>query len=130
MLSRRNFLKTGLTTGAAALPLVAKIDAIDPATLAAQEARADESGTTGILIPLPDRLPPVNPASEPWQKRVRRVGQTNMTEHDPAVMNMEEWADYWHCDESRRGVCKRNRHSCFLSVKSSVPQARKIPERP
>ena len=96
MLSRRNFLKTGLTTGAAALPLVAKIDAIDPATLAAQEARADESGTTGILIPLPDRLPPVNPASEPWQKRVRRVGQTNMTEHDPAVMNIEEWADYWH----------------------------------
>ena len=26
---------------------------------------------------------------------VRRVGQLNMTEHDPAVMNVEEWADYW-----------------------------------
>jgi len=24
------------------------------------------------------------------------VGQTNMTEHDPAVMNIEEWADFWH----------------------------------
>ena len=23
------------------------------------------------------------------------MGQSNMTEHDPAVMNIEEWADYW-----------------------------------
>jgi hypothetical protein len=22
--------------------------------------------------------------------------QTNMTEHDPAVMNIDAWADYWH----------------------------------
>jgi len=34
------------------------------------------------------------PAS-PWQRKIRRVGQTNMTEHDPAVLNVEEWADYW-----------------------------------
>jgi hypothetical protein len=96
MLSRRNFLKTGLTTGAAALPLASAIEALDPASLAAQEARADENGTTGILVPLPDRLPPGDPAAQPWQKHVRRVGQTNMTEHDPAVMNVEEWAEYWH----------------------------------
>jgi hypothetical protein len=32
----------------------------------------------------------------PWQQNIRRVGQSNMTEHDPAVMNIEEWADYWH----------------------------------
>ena len=25
------------------------------------------------------------PAS-PWQRKIRRVGQTNMTEHDPAVL--------------------------------------------
>ena len=31
----------------------------------------------------------------PWQRRIRRLGQTNMTEHDPAVLNVEEWADYW-----------------------------------
>ena len=31
----------------------------------------------------------------PWHQNVRRVGQLNMTEHDPAVMNVEEWADYW-----------------------------------
>ncbi|HTZ75424.1 MAG TPA: alpha-amylase family protein [Candidatus Aquilonibacter sp.] len=36
----------------------------------------------------------VNP-DVPWHQRVRRIGQTNMTEHDPAVMNIEEWADYW-----------------------------------
>jgi hypothetical protein len=31
----------------------------------------------------------------PWHQNVRRVGQVNMTEHDPAVMNITEWADYW-----------------------------------
>ena len=31
----------------------------------------------------------------PWQRKIGRLGQTNMTEHDPAVLNVEEWADYW-----------------------------------
>ncbi len=31
----------------------------------------------------------------PWQRKVRRVGQVNMTEHDPVSLNVEEWADYW-----------------------------------
>jgi hypothetical protein len=31
----------------------------------------------------------------PWHQRIRRVGQINMTEHDPVSMNVEEWADYW-----------------------------------
>jgi len=31
----------------------------------------------------------------PWQRKVRRLGQLNMTEHDPVVLNVEEWADYW-----------------------------------
>ena len=35
------------------------------------------------------------PLAIPWQRRIRRVGQLNMTEHDPAAMNVEEWADYW-----------------------------------
>ena len=34
--------------------------------------------------------------TQPWHQRIRRAGQINMTEHDPAVMNIEEWADYWH----------------------------------
>ena len=36
-----------------------------------------------------------NQNAAPWHQTVRRVGQLNMTEHDPAVMNVEEWADYW-----------------------------------
>src|SRR5262245_35416474 len=31
----------------------------------------------------------------PWQRKIRRVGQVNMTEHDPVSMNVNEWADYW-----------------------------------
>jgi hypothetical protein len=31
----------------------------------------------------------------PWQRKIRRLGQTNMTEHDPAVLDIEQWADYW-----------------------------------
>ncbi len=94
MLSRRKFLKTGLTTGAAAIPLVSVLDA-------AQQPEHDASiSTTSIpayqLIALPARLAKSDAATEPWQKKVRRVGQTNMTEHDPAVMSVEEWADYWH----------------------------------
>ncbi len=33
--------------------------------------------------------------TQPWHQRIRRVGQVNMTEHDPVDMNVEEWADYW-----------------------------------
>ena len=32
---------------------------------------------------------------QPWQRSIRRVGQTNMTEHDPVVLDVEQWADYW-----------------------------------
>lgn len=31
----------------------------------------------------------------PWQKKIRRIGQLNMTEHDPAVLDIDAWADYW-----------------------------------
>ncbi|MGC9999398.1 MAG: alpha-amylase family protein [Bryobacteraceae bacterium] len=34
-------------------------------------------------------------AEIPWQRKIRRLGQLNMTEHDPVVLNVEEWADYW-----------------------------------
>ena len=34
-------------------------------------------------------LSPGNREFAAWDRR-------NMTEHDPAVMNVEEWADYWH----------------------------------
>jgi hypothetical protein len=52
--------------------------------------------TAPNLMFLPARLAPVDPSTSPWQQNIGRVGQSNMTEHDPAVMNIEEWADYWH----------------------------------
>jgi len=33
--------------------------------------------------------------SKPWHQKIRRAGQINITEHDPAVMDVEAWADYW-----------------------------------
>lgn len=51
-----------------------------------------------IVLPAAAALagPLMAAASEvPWQRKIRRLGQTNMTEHDPAVLNVEEWADYW-----------------------------------
>ena len=93
MFNRRTFLKTGLTTGAA-IPLSSTLGALAAASpLAAETVNA---GSAVKLAALPVRLAPVDPAKEPWQQRIRRVAQTNMTEHDPAVMNVEEWADYWH----------------------------------
>ena len=93
MLNRRTFLKTS----AASLPLAAAIQTFNPATISAETiADAAISGTAPKLIPLPARLAPVDPSTLPWQQNIRRVGQSNMTEHDPAVMNIEEWADYWH----------------------------------
>ena len=38
--------------------------------------------------------PVAAPSDVPWQRQIRRVGQVNMTEHDPVSLNVEEWADY------------------------------------
>ncbi|HEY2468192.1 MAG TPA: alpha-amylase family protein [Terracidiphilus sp.] len=97
MLNRRAFFKTSV----AVIPMAAAITALDPSsTLSAEEtAAASASGPVPKLTELPQRVPAIEPATQPWQQRVRRVGQSNMTEHDPAVMNIEEWADYWHSAE-------------------------------
>jgi hypothetical protein len=96
MFSRRRFLRAGITTGAAALPFSASLQALDALPTVAGEGlnEKDYSGTN--LEALPPRSPHADAALQPWQKRVRRVGQTNMTEHDPAVMDVDAWADYWH----------------------------------
>lgn len=31
----------------------------------------------------------------PWARKIRRLGQLNMTEHDPIALDVEAWADYW-----------------------------------
>jgi hypothetical protein len=102
MINRRNFLKSSLKTGAAVIPAPAALNAIDRASMLAehQGPAGTVNGPQPTLVPLRPRLAPMNQASEPWQKKIRRVGQTNMTEHDPAAMNIEEWADYWHAAEA------------------------------
>ena len=97
MPSRRDFLKAGLTAGAGALPLLHEADgySMDGGLHGEQEAASTASDAAGTLTTLPARLPTAMETAQQWQLGVRRVGQTNMTEHDPAVMNVEAWADYW-----------------------------------
>ena len=85
MLNRRNFLKSGLTVGVAPLTAALSLDA----------TVAEDKEATGTIVELPRRLGPRS-ESVPWQQKIRRVGQTNFTEYDPAVMNVDQWADYWH----------------------------------
>jgi TAT (twin-arginine translocation) pathway signal sequence len=68
MLNRRTFLKTGLTTGAAALPLAAALEALDPASAPADAAVAVAKIVAPKLMTVPARLAHVDPATEPWQQ--------------------------------------------------------------
>lgn len=76
MINRREFLKVGTV----ALPL-----ACDP-------LGAEPAGNPARATPVPDSGPE---ATLPWQRKLRRIGQTNFTEHDPAVFDVEGWVDYW-----------------------------------
>ena len=99
MISRRKFIQSSLTSGAA-VPLASALRDLGAQTkTSATEVSWSESAAVaagGVLVALPEREPARDSNALPWQMRVRRVGQTNMTEHDPAVMNIEEWADFWH----------------------------------
>ena len=95
MLNRRSFLKNGLTTGAA-LPIASTLNAFAPNAAAEEVAPA----RMAKLSTLPARLAAVDTAKEPWQMRIRRVAQTNMTERDPVGMDVEKWADYWHSTDA------------------------------
>lgn len=77
-MDRRRFLKTA----AATVPLVRAGDSFG---LRPSVAAADAGSAASHL----------NAADVPWQKTLRRIGQTNFTEHDPAVFDIEGWADYW-----------------------------------
>jgi len=74
-MNRRELLKAGVS----ALPLASRLGLSDM-----------------MASPItPPREAPETDSSLPWQRRIRRVGQLNMTEHDPVSLNVEEWADYW-----------------------------------
>lgn len=73
MLNRRTFLKTGAAAGTLAV-------VTDPLkTQVKPRPEADQAA----------------PSEVPWLKTLRRIGQTNLTEHDPAVLDVEGWANYW-----------------------------------
>jgi hypothetical protein len=74
MINRRDFLKAGL----AAVPL-------------AHRAEGTNLAYAGTMPDVPFAADP----KLPWQRQLRRIGQTNFTEHDPAVFDIEGWADYW-----------------------------------
>src|SRR3569833_3383909 len=88
MLNRRSFLKAGLTTGAA-IPVSAALTNLDDAVViaAGDTPAAHAALATPNLVALPPRLAPANSAKEPWRQKVRLVGQSNMSEHFPAVKN-------------------------------------------
>lgn len=75
MMDRRTLLKMGVT----ALPLLSRI------------GLADIIGDQALLA----EAVPQTSGSIPWQLQIRRIGQQNMTEHDPVSMNIEDWANYW-----------------------------------
>lgn len=93
MVNRRSFLKTGAAVVAAAPAVLSEFDSV---SLNAEATPNPAREFPETLTSLPPRLPAIQPAALSWQQKVRRVGQTNMTEHDPAVMDVQAWADYWH----------------------------------
>src|ERR1700721_1854218 len=98
MLNRRTFLKTSTQ----AIPMAAAITALAPYSTASGVEVVVEpaAGPAPKLMPLPQRMQALDPITEPWQKRIRRQGANNRTAPDPAVMNIEEWADYWRSTEA------------------------------
>ncbi|MFP5229780.1 MAG: beta-galactosidase trimerization domain-containing protein [Acidobacteriota bacterium] len=72
MLNRRTFLKSSAAAGTLAY-------LTDPLH---GEAGSAAGGTAGDSQPA-------------WLRTLHRIGQTNITEHDPAVLDVEAWADYW-----------------------------------
>jgi hypothetical protein len=72
-MNRRGFLKAGAAAGTLAYLR-------DPLTRAEKAAGGLDAAQARDV---------------PWLKTLRRIGQTNITEQDPAVMDVEGWADYW-----------------------------------
>jgi hypothetical protein len=78
MINRREFLKAGL----ASVPIAYAGDPLD---------LIHSEGPPRVVSNRPDD----NATDIPWQRKLHRIGQTNFTEHDPAVFDIEGWADYW-----------------------------------
>ena len=78
MMNRRDLLKAGV----GAVPLLAGSAALGEPAIP-RNALSSSIPAQSADAPLP------------WQRLIRRAGQSNMTEHDPVSMDVEAWADYW-----------------------------------
>jgi hypothetical protein len=77
-----------------------EIDRRDFIALSASAALANvipsASGSNLVLSPAQSTSPATgSKANIPWHQKIRRAGQVNITEHDPAVMDVKAWADYF-----------------------------------
>jgi hypothetical protein len=87
-MNRRAFLKAG----AAALPAASLASSIS--TARAELLRFSPAGTvfdrasSGALFG-------AGATDIPWQRKIRRIGDLDQTEHDPAVLDIHAFADYW-----------------------------------
>jgi hypothetical protein len=79
MMNRRELLKAGI----AALPVISRVGP-GPAS------GGDRKG--GALVAAAGTG---TDSDLGWQRRVRRIGQLNMTEHDPVALDVDAWAEYW-----------------------------------
>jgi len=83
-MNRRELLKAGVS----ALPMISRFGILGTETnIAASEPGGDHVGVIAPAVGVD--------AEVGWQRRVRRIGQLNMTEHDPVALDVEAWADYW-----------------------------------
>src|SRR4051794_29873885 len=83
-MNRRELLKAGVS----ALPMISRFGIVGTETNIAASEVARDAGA--VIAPAVGIDPEVG-----WQRRVRRIGQLNMTEHDPVALDVEAWADYW-----------------------------------
>lgn len=80
MMDRRTFLKAG------AIVLPGSYLGLSEGVAESKEADGRTSSLSAAM--------PVQTRDLPWQNKVRRIVQVNQTEHDPAVLNVEEWAEF------------------------------------
>jgi hypothetical protein len=86
MMNRRELLKAG----AAAVPLLGTTPLFAaPGLIETADALGNPQSSE------PSAPAPADTQNLPWQRRLGRLGQVNMTEHDPVTLNIDEWADYW-----------------------------------
>ncbi len=85
MMNRRELLKAGV----GAVPLFAAAPGF------ARESESAHAQAPEPKLDAPSAPAPAHAKDLPWQRRLGRIGQLNMTEHDPVTLNIEEWADYW-----------------------------------